>query len=430
MVEQPIAVDLGFTNPYRPGAGHMPPHLAGREGEYAVFDGLLAQDPVLKNLILTGLRGVGKTVLLETFKPRAVAAGWNWVGTDLSQSASVSEENLATRVMTDLAVVTSSMSIKASTPPNFGFAQQPQSAGTTDIPLSFQVLRQIYENAPGLVADKLKSLLTYVAAKLKDHFGHNRVVFAYDEAQNLSDNQSREQYPLSTLLDVFQYLQREQIPFMLVLTGLPTMFSKLVEARTYSERMFRVVTLGKLDRPDAWEAVTKPIDTAACPIRFDDETVDDICERSGGYPYFIQFICREVFDVWISQMRMGKAPSANTDAIQARLDSDFFAGRWDKATDRQRDLLWVIAHVNDPDGEFSISEIVEKGRELIEKPFSSSHASQMLASLIERGLIHKNRFGKYSFAVPLLASFILRTHEASKDDLSLAEFFDSTEDEN
>ncbi|MEE3753415.1 hypothetical protein [Mycobacterium intracellulare] len=427
MAEQTVEVDLGFTNPYRPGAGHMPPYLAGREREYEVFDGLLAQDPVLENLILTGLRGVGKTVLLETFKPRAVKAGWNWVGTDLSQSASVSEDNLAVRVMTDLAVVTSAMSVPTPTPAGFGFGQQ-QAPATTDIPLSYQVLRQIYENAPGLVADKLKSLLTFVAMQMKAQYGHSRVVFAYDEAQNLSDNHSREEYPLSTLLDVFQYLQREQIPFMLVLTGLPTMFSKLVEARTYSERMFRVVTLGRLERSDAREAIIKPLDTASCPIRFRDETIEDICQRSGGYPYFIQFICREVFDVWISQMSMGKDPTVHIDAIQARLDDDFFAGRWERATDRQRDLLWVIAHVDEPDAEFSISEIVEKARVLLPKPFSSSHASQMLASLIERGLVHKNRFGKYSFAVPLLAGFILRTHEASKDAFMFADIIIEDDD--
>lgn len=405
---------VGFTNPYRPGAGHMPPHLAGREQEYKEFDELLTQDPVLKNLILTGLRGVGKTVLLETFKPRAVAAGWNWVGTDLSQSASVSEESLATRIMTDLSVVTSAMSVQS---PSFPFGFGPQSTpAAKDIPLSYQVLRQIYDSAPGLVGDKLKALLTFVAQQMQQQRGSCRVVFAYDEAQNLSDNAAREQYPLSTLLDVFQYLQRIQIPFMLVLTGLPTMFPKLVEARTYSERMFRVVTLGKLDRPDAWDAITKPLDTADCPIRFDDDSVEDICVRSDGYPYFIQYICREVFDVWISQIQAGETPSVHGDSIQARLDSDFFAGRWDKATDRQRDLLWVIAHVNDPDGEFSISQIVEKGKELLDKPFSPSHANQMLSALIERGLVYKNRFGRYSFAVPLLAGFILRTHESKDKD--------------
>jgi len=389
----------------------MPPHLAGREREYIEFDQLLGQDPVLKNMILTGLRGVGKTVLLETFKPRAVAAGWHWVGTDLSQSASVSEENLATRILTDLAVVTSTMSVNKPAFP-FGFgSQQRTPPASTEIPLSYQVLRQIFEEAPGLVADKLKTLLIFVADQLKTQRGNSRVVFAYDEAQNLSDNTSREQYPLSALLDVFQYLQRSQIPFMLVLTGLPTMFPKLVEARTYSERMFRIVTLGKLKRPDAREAITKPLHTAGCPIRFDDNSVEDICERSDGYPYFIQFICREVFDVWISQLSSGKTPTVYMDAIQGRLDSDFFAGRWDKATDRQRDLLWVIAHVDDPEGEFTISEIVEKSKELLDKPFSPSHANQMLASLTERGLIYKNRFGRYSFAVPLLSAFIRRTHE-------------------
>ncbi|ETA94483.1 hypothetical protein O982_20475, partial [Mycobacterium avium 10-5581] len=234
------------------------------------------------------------------------------------------------------------------------------------------MLWQMYEAAPGLIADKLKNVLTIVASQLIAQRGHARVVFAYDEAQNLSDNTTKQQYPLSTLLDVFQYLQRSQIPFMLVLTGLPTMFPKLVEARTYSERMFRIVTLGKLDRQDSREAITKPLDTAGCPIRFDDESVQEICERSDGYPYFIQFICREVFDVWISQLRTGKRPAVSMEAIQGRLDSDFFAGRWDKATDRQRDLLWVIAHVDDPEGEFSILEIVEKGKELLDKPFSPS----------------------------------------------------------
>lgn len=110
-------------------------------------------------------------------------------------------------------------------------------------------------------------------------------------------------------------------------------------------------------------------------------------------------------------MQAGQNPTVVLDAIQSRLDGDFFAGRWDKATDRQRELLWVIAHVDKPEGEFAIQEIVAKGKELLSKPFSSSHANQMLVSLIERGLIYKNRFGRYSFAVPLLSGFILRTYE-------------------
>lgn len=104
-------------------------------------------------------------------------------------------------------------------------------------------------------------------------------------------------------------------------------------------------------------------------------------------------------------------PGVPVDAIQRKLDTDFFAGRWAKVTDRQRQLLWVIASLDTADDEFTIEEVVERGHALLPKAFSSSHVNQMLASLSEQGLIYKNRFGKYSFAVPLLGRFITRTYE-------------------
>ena len=91
-----------FTNPFRPGAGHRPPYLAGRKSESNEFVRLLQQDVILENLILTGLRGVGKTVLLDTFKPLAISSGWRWVGTDLSESSSISEDRMVLRLLTDL----------------------------------------------------------------------------------------------------------------------------------------------------------------------------------------------------------------------------------------------------------------------------------------------------------------------------------------
>lgn len=97
-----MKVDLQpFPNPFRPGAGHMPPYLAGREAEEFEFKQLLGQETILQNMILTGLRGVGKTVLLETFKPIAIQEGWLWVGADMSESVSVSEETLAIRLTAD-----------------------------------------------------------------------------------------------------------------------------------------------------------------------------------------------------------------------------------------------------------------------------------------------------------------------------------------
>jgi hypothetical protein len=281
----------------------------------------------------------------------------------------------------------------------------------SEIPVTFDILLSVYEKTQGLVSDKLKAVLVFAHERL-DAQGAGKVIFAYDEAQNLADNAAKDQYPLSVLLDVFQSLQRREIPFMLVLTGLPTLFPRLVEARTYAERMFRVVTLGRLNKEESHEAITKPIDVANCPIQLQDESVDAISNESGGYPYFIQFICREVYDIFLQQVQDSGVPTTvPLDAIQRKLDSDFFAGRWARVTDRQRQLLWVAAKLGRPDEEFTIQEVVQKSKEVLGKPFSASHANQMLVSLSEHGLIYKNRFGKYSFAVPLLGSFILRTYE-------------------
>jgi hypothetical protein len=393
-----------FKNPYRPGAGHTPPHLAGREREYEEFDQLLEQDEILKNVVLTGLRGVGKTVLLETFKPRAMEKGWFWATADLSESASISETALAQRLLADLSLITSSIKVKEVGAPGVGFTAAP---AAQEVPLSHGILMSVFEQTPGLISDRIKATLEFAWEHLRAQ-GKQKIVFAYDEAQNLSDHAGKEQFPLSVLLDVFQSIQKKGIPFMLVLAGLPTLFPKLVDARTYAERMFRVMTLTRLNTDESREAILKPIEVADCPVSFVGDSVEVIIHESGGYPYFIQFICREVFDVFIQQSEQGELGTVPIEAIQQKLDADFFAGRWARITDRQKELLVVVAHLDEPDEEFTIQELVEKSKELLDKSFSSSHANQMLASLSERGMIYKNRIGRYSFAVPLLGRFIRR----------------------
>ena len=394
-----------FTNPFRPGAGHRPPYLAGRKEEEQEFRRLLEQEIILENMILTGLRGVGKTVLLDTFKPIAIQEGWLWVGADVSETVSISEANIVIRIITDLSVATSSFVIPAEA--QLGFQLENKRAQQT---LNYSVLLNIYKAIPGLPMDKLKGVLEYVWHYMpKD--GQRGLIFAYDEAQNFSDNAEKDEYPLSLLLDVSQSIQKKGIPFMLVLTGLPTLFPKLVEARTYTERMFRVVFLERLIDDDSREAILKPIDDENCPITFKEESVETICKVSRGYPYFIQFICREAYDVWIQKARAGEEPSVPVDEIIRKLDSDFFAGRWSRVTDRQRDLLNIIAQLDNCEEEFSVKDIVSLSEELPERPFGSSHVYQMLGSLSNSGLVYKNRYGKYSFAVPLMRQFILRQFE-------------------
>ena len=391
--------DLSRKNPYRPGSGHRPPYLAGRKTEIADFVKILEQELVLKNLVITGLRGIGKTVLLDEFKSVAIGKGWHWVGENLSEAASINEERLVTRLLTDLSVITSNIIFQEQTLSGIGFGVAGKKIANK---LNFEVLTKIYQAIPGLPSDKLRKILEIVwdAVKVDDVRG---IVFAYDEAQTLTDHAEKDQFPLALLLDVFQSIQKKGIPLLLVLTGLPILPARLSESRTYIERMFNVTFLTKLNNEDSRDAIIIPLKENKSEIHFTDSSLNSIIKHSGGYPYFIQFICREVFDIFLQ-----KGPAVvPIEEILRKLDRDFFSSRWSRLTDRQRDLLYVIAelpHIND---EFTVQEIV-KNATLQGEGFTSSYANQMLNRLIESGHIYRNRHGKYCFAVPLLRDFIIR----------------------
>ena len=395
---------VAFLNPFRPGAGHPPPYLAGRISERAEFARLLKQSPILNNPLLTGLRGVGKTVLLESLRPRAREAGWLWVGSDVSEAVSASEDGLAIRLCTDLALITSGIEVAAGPKRAVGFS--PAAVAASE-PLDYVRLVRIYEETPGLPLDRIKRVLSASWRAISDARPDARgIVFAYDEAQNLVNQPRREQYPLSLLLDAFQSLQRQAMPLMLALSGLPTLFPAMVRARTSAERMFRVLFLDRLNAQESAEAILRPI--ANSPIRLTPDSVRRIIEMSGGYPYFIQFIGKEIYDAFIQRGKEGGPPVAPVTDIVRKLDTDFFAGRWARTTDRQRDLLWAIAHLDGAGEEFTVRSVVAKAKTMLERPFSSSHASQMLSNLASQGLIFRNRHGRHAFAVPLLDQFIRR----------------------
>jgi hypothetical protein len=382
----------------------MPPYLAGRTHEQDGFRRLLGQDgAIIENLVLTGLRGVGKTVLLETLKPIARQERWLWTGADMSESASITEDRLATRLITDLSVITSSILSQSRTANAIGFGLEPTQTST---PVDFQHLSAIYEATPGLTVDKLKRVLNFVWSALQGLV--SGIVVAYDEAQILSDKSKAGEYPLSMLLELFQSVQRQGMNYLLVLTGLPTLFPKLVEARTYSERMFHVMFLTQLAVPESREAIVIPTQERGCPLTFDENTILTILRLSGGYPYFIQFICREIFDVGMNKLQSGQPLVIPEDAIVSKLDNDFFAARWERATDRERELLIVIASLPNCDEEFTVAETVNLARLKLKNPFSASQVNQMLSRMSDKGLVFKNRHGKYSFAVPLMSRFIRR----------------------
>ena len=393
-------------NPFRPGNGQKPVYLAGRDKEQQQFEAMVRDNTVAQNLIVTGLRGVGKTVLLDELKPIAQRSGWLWTGNDLSESASLTEDRIARRIVVDLSTLVGPMFVRRNTVQKAGFTATGE---VTETSVGFDDFWNTYERTPGLVDDKLKAVLSE-ARVLLEQTDIRGVIFAYDEAQNLSDHAVAKEYPLSILLDVFAYFQRHRSKcnFMLVLTGLPTLYPKLNEARTYSERMFHTMYLNRLEADDARAAIVKPIELTKSPLRFSNDAIDRILKNSNGYPYFIQYICKEVFDAWIAKMSYGEVPSVNMQSIVAKLDQDFFAPRWSRATDRQQDFMKVVATLENSDEEFAVQEIVAASRGLLNKGFTPSHATQILQALAEKGLMYKSRRGGYCFAVPLLSHFIRR----------------------
>lgn len=395
------------SNPFRPGAGHKPLYLAGRTEEQESFKKFLQQSPVTQNVIITGLRGIGKTVLLDDLKPIAHASKWLWVGNDLSESASLSEERIAKRILTDLSIRLGSVLPQSENKPTVGFSAKPES--TSLRPLSFDDLWKIYDQAPGLVEDKLKAVLLEVGNAIKGT-PISGIVFAYDEAQNLSDHKANNEFPLSMLLDVFAYFQRGGFGFnfLLVLCGLPTLLPKINEARTYTERMFHIMKLERLTAKDSREAILRPIEISKSSLIFHDSVVDEIIDMSGRYPYFIQFICKEVFDSCIVKVSKGHKPILAKEEILDKLEEDFFSYRWMRATDRQQDFLHVIASMDNCDGEFAVSDVVAASKSMLEKGFSPSHATQILQALSDKGLIYKSRRASYMLAVPLMGRFIKR----------------------
>jgi len=395
-------------NPYRPGAAHAPPYLAGRDAERREFSRLLKQTQVLENLVLTGIRGVGKTVLMrEELRKEAIKNDWFWVTSDISEAVSISEEHLVTRLLTDLNTLSGDWEYTVGERHPLGFTDHPE---RRVIHFNYETMQVLFEHQPGLVADKLKQILLIAWDLMQQHRPNQKgIVFAWDEAQNLADRDKDKQYPLSLLLDVFSSLQSQGVPFMLLLTGLPPLFPKLVASRTFAERMFRVLALGNLSRDESRAAIINPLEKEPkhlkdAFVRFD----GPIYGLTKGYPYFIQFWCRELYDYLTSASpQVDEQGEDLPHRISRKLDMDFFDGRWAQLTDRQRDLLSVIARLKNSAGEFTVQEIVETSKST-EQAFSNSHANQMLTALFNKGMVFKNRHGKYSLAVPLLDEYIRR----------------------
>jgi len=384
------------ANPFRPGNGVLPAYLAGREKPLAEFDAFVADPhPLHANWTVTGLRGTGKTVLVETAAAHAEAAGWLTLERELGERhrddalfADALEEDVdALRSRCGLVGAIEQSVIRSAR------MLRPSRVSVAGVEL------QRGPFTPRPPADRMRDALVRLSEALSDAKRPGALLL-YDEAHLLADDPSRERYPLSSLLAGLGNVQRSGEPRVrVVLTGLPTLTINLKRARTYAERMFRHVVLANLERGDAWDALTIPLSRTS--RRFATSVVGQIVEATGGYPYFLQF-----FGAYL--WRAVPAPEVTTIAYRGvepsllhELDTAFFDDRFDAATPPERDVLLAMAR------ETAAVNLATIRARLPDSP----GAAEFVSRLVERGLIYRHGRGTYDFALPLFRSYLRRQAE-------------------
>lgn len=387
-----------FKNPYRPGVGLQPIHLAGREGQIRRFRSALAAAPEIPaNLRLTGLRGVGKTVLLNRFRDTAEASDWATTLLELEPRHN-SDERLSAVLRTRMEHLQLELSKVRRLKRTAG---ELVSAARRSVTVTFEGFEW---SLGGDLATRTAALTETIAETVEAalNAGRHGIVLLFDEAQVLSDDKHRQgDHPLSMLLAAVSSLQRHEVPVVLVLCGLPTLTINLLEARTYSERMFRGDEVGSLGGPEARQAFTVPLQNSGRIA--DDVLVERVLETVEGYPYFIQLWGAELWDAATyaesNALSLGLLDQIH-DEIYRRLDFDFYAPRVDSLTPAEQDLLNDAASCSYPPllaGELG-------GR----SPKSTGNVNVLLGRLVKANVIYRQGKGRYYYTAPGFDDYLQR----------------------
>ena len=380
-----------MNNPFRPGNGIMPPYLAGRKNEIFWFENSLTSALSLpQNLVLSGIRGTGKTVLLRIFENICTKKKWLFVRREFNNKLNQEGEFL-NALLTDIVAKTKGISlVKKLRKPLIGFKERYKEEIDGDI---ISILIQKYK---GPLGDRLEAILKDVYNAILEA-GYNGLVLLYDEFHFIEDGKVNDNYPLSLLLESLSHVQQEGLRYYLVLSGLPPLFPNLVKAKTYAERMFSVKNIGNLSKDASFKAIKLPLEDAG--INFTDELINTIVEEAQGYPYFLQFYPYYLIQNIPKKRITLKDFKEMYPLLLKELDESFFMGRFNRASDGEQKILFEMAKLG---SEIKFSELREKAK------IDKNYLNQILISLIEKGLIFRISRGKYKFTLPLFEKFLLR----------------------
>lgn len=387
-------------NPYRPGAATPPLHLAGREPQLSRFPKILRGAPEIPaNVRLTGLRGVGKSVLLKEYERLARENGW-----------AVMRHQVEPRHNTDEAISAFIAGSVTATKTQLSRARRvkAQVAGAVEVgrrmlgSVTFDDVTLTLGGAREQELDLSRNLFDAVEAALDA--GHEGFALLLDEAQVLRDDTARTgEHPMSMLIAAVNALQEAGLPLALVVCGLPTLQANLQRARTYSERMFRGENIAELsgNPGPARDAFVLPL--ADTGISVDEGLVSRVLEEVEGYPFFIQLWGAELWeaaaDAGLTTFSEQLLDSIEAD-IYARLDEEFYAGRVETLTPSEQDLLLSTAQCPYPP--LRTADI----RTRTDK--SDGNVNVLMGRLTDQGVLYRLSKGIYEYTAPKFHEYLVR----------------------
>ncbi|WP_434452102.1 AAA family ATPase [Lentzea sp. E54] len=392
-------------NPFAPGAGQRPPELAGRDKEVGAFEVVLervARGRPERSLVLTGLRGVGKTVLLGELRSMAVKRGWGAGKIEARPDADLRRPLSAAlhRAVRDIAVrhrapdrVEAILGVLKA----FALRAAPDGARLRDRwQPGIDVPAASGRADSGDIEIDLVELFTDVAELAQDV--GTGVALLIDEMQDLRPDD------ISALCAACHELSQLGAPLVVVGAGLPHLPAVLSASKSYSERLFRYVRIDRLSREDADRAVLAPVEREDAGIT--DEAMDALFDASGGYPYFIQAYGKAAWDAAPADPITAMDVSVAAPEADAELAVGFFGSRYERATPAEREYLRSMAELTDgKDAGVNTAQVADH---LGRKPSSLSPARD---SLIKKGLVYSAERGQIAFTVPHFGRFLLGREE-------------------
>jgi hypothetical protein len=386
-------------NPYAPGAGQRPPELAGRDAELAGFDVLLkrvANARPERSVVLTGLRGVGKTVLLNALRSSAVRRGWGTGKLEARPDQTVRRPlaaalHLAVRELSGrnpdeaqhvLGVLKSFAQRDAGAKgrqwqPGIDVAAVPGRADSGDIEID---LVELFTDLAGLAGDS----------------GHGIALFI-DEMQDLGPAD------VSALCAACHEVSQQGLPLVVVGAGLPHLPTVLSASKSYSERLFRYARIDRLDRSAHDAALVVPARDEGAD--FTPEALAAMYAATGGYPYFVQAYGKVAWDVAPGSPITAPDVAVAAPEAEAELAVGFFGSRYERATPAEREYLRAMADVG---GETIDAVPTAAVAESLGRPPQS--LSPARDGLLKKGLVYSGQRGRIAFTVPHFGRY-LRTQD-------------------